>query len=379
MHTEPIHCPGCGVEMEPQYGYGGLVHRCRNCTTSFVSAAQLNKFTGDAQVYRKLHDLAETDLEREGCSCPTCDHKMLRVRAVKSPTGDALEFCPVCSMAWGRFSLDRKNLEPDPAFDPNLTQEQRERIAAAHLSALKEEKKEKERLETGGSVLGSGLPMWKQALLFIGLPVETEDDEATSFPYAVWTLVLLCVGVYLISMVDLPNTVRQIGFIPAEWSRMAGLTLITSFLMHGGLWHLISNMYFLAVFGNDIEDVVGTVKFMLLVIGAHLAGVLLHWISDGSPTVPLVGASAGITGVMAYYLRLFPERRFSVRILFVYMVSMPVWVLMAIWLFVQVITAAQQTQGISEVSGLGHLGGFVFGLIWAFLASERDRKLLGER
>jgi membrane associated rhomboid family serine protease len=147
------------------------------------------------------------------------------------------------------------------------------------------------------------------------------------------------------------------------------LTLITSMFMHGGLMHILGNMWFLWIFGDNVEDVLGHVRYLIfyLVCGilASLAHVFATAALSGDKLIPSLGASGAISGVLAGYVFLFPRRRVTV-ILFRIITDVPAYMAIGIWFLFQLIAGLGMFGGGSQVGGVAyaaHLGGFVAGLV----------------
>jgi membrane associated rhomboid family serine protease len=161
------------------------------------------------------------------------------------------------------------------------------------------------------------------------------------------------------------------------------LTLLTSMFMHGGILHIAGNMLFLWVFGNNIEDRLGRVKFLLFYVIAGLAAVYAQALIDTGSTAPTIGASGAIAGVLGAYAVLYPHARVLTLIFiifFVTIVEIPALVLLAIWFILQFVPAlgqvAVETGGDQGVAYFAHVGGFVFGLAVAgvILLTTRRRE-----
>jgi len=151
--------------------------------------------------------------------------------------------------------------------------------------------------------------------------------------------------------------------------------LLTSFLLHGGILHLVSNMYFLLVFGDNVEDALGKAGYLGLIVAAALVGDLLHVIFDPRPQIPVVGASGGISGVILYYALKFPRAALGIllRILFYFRwVSLPAYVYVGFWVLLQILGAFQQVAGVTNVSALAHLGGASVGAAAWLLTRNRS-------
>jgi membrane associated rhomboid family serine protease len=161
------------------------------------------------------------------------------------------------------------------------------------------------------------------------------------------------------------------------------VTLFTSMFMHGGWLHIVGNMLFLWVFGNNIEDRLGRLRFLLFYLLAGLAAVYAQALIDTSSTAPTIGASGAIAGVLGAYALLYPQARVLTLIFiifFVTVVEIPALILLAVWFILQFIPALGQVAvdpgGGEGVAYFAHVGGFVFGLAvaGAMLAFGRGRE-----
>jgi membrane associated rhomboid family serine protease len=159
------------------------------------------------------------------------------------------------------------------------------------------------------------------------------------------------------------------------------LTLLTSMFMHGGLLHLGGNMLFLWIFGNNVEDSMGPVKFVLFYVLGGLAADAAQILVDTSSEIPTIGASGAVAGVLGGYLLLFPRARVVTLvfiIFFVTIIELPALLFLVIWIGQQFLFGYFDLIGPQEGGGVAyfaHIGGFVFGLllIRAF-ASEKRRQ-----
>ena len=144
------------------------------------------------------------------------------------------------------------------------------------------------------------------------------------------------------------------------------MTILTSMFMHGSWMHLIGNMWFLWVFGNNIEDSMGHIRFILFYLLCGVLASVAHILTDPSSAVPTVGASGAISGVMGAYLLLYPKVRVHTLIFLVFYIRvllLPAWVLLVQWFVLQLISGVG-TLG-AEGGGVAfwaHIGGFVAGL-----------------
>jgi membrane associated rhomboid family serine protease len=144
-------------------------------------------------------------------------------------------------------------------------------------------------------------------------------------------------------------------------------TIFSSMFVHGGLMHFVGNMMFLWVFGDNIEDWMGHIKYLLFYLLTGVAATLSHYAVSAHSQVPLVGASGAISGVMGGYLLLYPYNRVNVLVIFILItvVQLPAMIMLGLWFLLQLFNAFISL-GISsqiEVAFFAHIGGFVAGML----------------
>ena len=160
----------------------------------------------------------------------------------------------------------------------------------------------------------------------------------------------------------------------------AALTAFTSTFLHAGWLHLIGNMWYLWIFGDNVEDRLGHGRFLLFYVAAGLASGVLHFVANGDSRIPTVGASGAIAGVLGAYLTLFPRARVITLvpfIVFFQVMALPAVVVLGLWFVFQFFsgamalayTSSSQTGG---TAWWGHIGGFVFGLLFGKLLALRQ-------
>ena len=162
------------------------------------------------------------------------------------------------------------------------------------------------------------------------------------------------------------------------------LTLITSMFMHGGFAHLGGNMLYLWIFGDNLEDRLGHVRYFFFYLLCGIIASLSHVFSDylfgGNLLIPSLGASGAISGVMGGYLLLFPTRRVTVFFIFL-LIKLPAFVVLGSWILLQLANGTGYLGG-SEASGIAyaaHIGGFIAGLILIKKFHPRNAVELGRR
>jgi membrane associated rhomboid family serine protease len=156
-------------------------------------------------------------------------------------------------------------------------------------------------------------------------------------------------------------------------------TPLTSMFLHGGWGHILGNGLFLWVFGNNVEDSMGRLRFLVFYLLCGLVAAGAHVLVDPASPVPTVGASGAISGVLGAYLVLYPRVRVNLLIpifFFLHILSVPAWVVLIYWFVLQVITGLPQLMALRpEVSGgvavWAHIGGFVAGVVLIKLFENR--------
>jgi membrane associated rhomboid family serine protease len=159
------------------------------------------------------------------------------------------------------------------------------------------------------------------------------------------------------------------------------LTLIVSMFMHGGLMHLLGNMLFLWIFGDNVEDDLGPGRYTFFYLATGIAASLAHVASTfafgDNPYIPSLGASGAISGVMGGYLVLHPHRRVRV-IMMRTLTEVPAYIAVGLWFLFQLISAfgviGQGPQSTGGVAFMAHIGGFIAGLVLVKLFSTGARR-----
>ncbi|AJE45997.1 rhomboid family intramembrane serine protease [Celeribacter indicus] len=158
----------------------------------------------------------------------------------------------------------------------------------------------------------------------------------------------------------------EFSLIPARISAGDGFyTFFTSMFMHGGLLHLLGNMLFLWIFGDNLEDEFGHLRYLGFYLLCGLAAGLAQYLAAPFARVPMVGASGAIAGVMGGYLLLFPRARVDVLFIFIIffkVIPLPAWVMLGVWFAFQLLGGVEADLEAGGVAYLAHLGGFVAGV-----------------
>jgi membrane associated rhomboid family serine protease len=153
----------------------------------------------------------------------------------------------------------------------------------------------------------------------------------------------------------------------------AWYTLVSSVFLHGGWFHLLGNMWFLWVFGNNIEDAMGHGRFIAFYLVCGVLAAVAQVFTDPSSPLPLVGASGAISGIMGAYLILYPKVRVHTLVVlgfFITTLTLPAYFMLLYWAVLQLVGTAFQSSG--GVAFMAHLGGFVVGVVLIKLFTKPD-------
>ena len=217
-----------------------------------------------------------------------------------------------------------------------------------------------------------------------------DDNEPARLPIVTRVLVVACVLVFLWQMTLGPRAgqaaVYALGVIPAVLLGRESLppelavvspplTVLTSMFMHGGLMHLLGNLLYLWIFGDNVEDSMGRVRFVVFYLACGAAAVFAQALPDPASTVPMIGASGAISGVLGAYLLLFPHARVLVGIPLGFVlqtVRMPAGAVLVLWFVLQLLSSLLATEGSGGVAFRAHIGGFVAGMLLIPLFKRRE-------
>jgi membrane associated rhomboid family serine protease len=250
---------------------------------------------------------------------------------------------------------------------------------------------------------------WRAAGQMIPL---SDENPTLHTPWMTWLIIGVTVAVWMVVQQGgrpdaVAASVCNLGLVPGELTHRAPLgfalpmgngmacvvdnepinklTPLTSMFLHGGWGHLLGNMLFFWVFGNNIEDSMGPGRFLVFYLVCGLAAAGAHVLVDPASPVPTVGASGAISGIMGAYLVLYPRVRVNMLFIFIIffkVIAIPAWLVLLWWFFVQVISGLPQLSSVrpdvsSGVAVWAHVGGFVTGV--ALIKLFENRRLVALR
>ena len=220
-----------------------------------------------------------------------------------------------------------------------------------------------------------------------------DDNPTTIQPVVTIILIVLCVLIFLwqlsLGSRGFQTVVMGLGVIPA--TLLGGrtlppelalvpptLTVFTSLFLHGGWMHLIGNMLYLWIFGNNVEDAMGHLRFVMFYLLCGVTAVLAQSLPNTASTLPMIGASGAISGVLGAYLLLYPHARVLVLVplgFYTQLVHLPAMAVLGFWFVLQIISTAFSDPHTGGVAFGAHIGGFIAGMILLPIFKHRHVRL----
>ena len=354
-----------------------MVWVCPACKGQAASLGVLRKVFGPERVAAIWNESCHEPPE-PGCACPVCRRATARVTWLEHDRPLTVGLCRRCEFAW--FGPGEYESIAPAAPAPH-------RLGDVDLRLLPLEAREKIAMEKvreiGREADAAGDPpdlTWQTAPALLGLPVELDAVGSARPPVATYLLAALIAMVSLFEFLARyrgHDVVAAFGLIPAEAGRDFGLTFLTSFFLHANLWHLVGNLYFLVIFGRHVEGYLGPWRWLILTAVAAVAGGLLDVACRAHSMIPLIGASGGISGLLAFYACKFPHARlgllFYVRF-YVRWINIPAWGAFVLWILLQLWGAFLELKEVGNVASLAHLGGVAAGIFFWFVWDDLDAK-----
>jgi membrane associated rhomboid family serine protease len=219
-----------------------------------------------------------------------------------------------------------------------------------------------------------------------------DDNPSNSRPFVTYTCIALCVLVFLwqLSLGEGgQRAIYALGVIPAVLLGDAQLppelavvpptvTVLTSMFMHGGWMHLIGNMLYLWIFGDNVEDSMGHGRYLVFYVLCGVAAALSQALPDPDSEIPMVGASGAISGVLGAYVLLHPHARVLVAVPFgfiLHTMRLPASLVLALWFGLQLLSNTMAQSGGGGVAFRAHIGGFVAGMLLVGIFKRRNVRL----
>ncbi len=365
-----MDCPVCRTALAEHEVEGVSVLFCLTCGGLLCTRACFREYVA---VLREssLESLPTVELfERravpltlirpEKKACPSCGAAMAPFNYAYD-SNIFLDRCPRCDLIWA----DRGEIVKVAQYvkgNPTL-----ERLGHALADRETELAKYRDMADEAHAVGGQGrVPVTG---FWIGLLPLSDEEETTTFPLVTLLLILVNFAVFMLFGPS-PELFEDFGFVPDYFLGGRELhRLITSQFLHVSIFHLLGNMLFLWIFGDNVEDRFGKIAFLLIYLVLGAAGDVAHAFTTAATSVPAIGASGAISGVMGCYFLLFSQSRVRTVIGY-YIVRIPAAVFLLMWLGLQVMFSLMG----GPVAYAAHIGGFIAGMIVALAYKSRKRQ-----
>ncbi len=219
------------------------------------------------------------------------------------------------------------------------------------------------------------------------------ENPFSIFPFVNIFLIISNLSIFIYLNYFIPGETNQfflkLGFIPYELIHFKDigpenlvplpLTIFSAMFIHGGWIHLLSNMLYLWIFGDNVEDLLGHVKYLFFYLVCGIAATGLHFFINISSKVPTVGASGAIAGVLGAYLFLFPKARVKtllILFIFIQIIHIPAIILLGLWIVMQILSAYIEygSKTGSGIAWFAHIGGFAAGLVLIIFQKKRKKR-----
>jgi membrane associated rhomboid family serine protease/Zn-finger nucleic acid-binding protein len=373
-----MQCPCCSNRLRQIKSGSLIIDVCHNCKGIWFDSGEFVDFVkalserikekeseGISQLFkpRTVQSLKAT--EQEGYRmCPRCD-VVLKKYNYAYDSNVFLDKCTECDGIWtdgGEAQQIAKFLKDDPkvtAIGKDLVAQSKSLQALDDLAEL-------------GETMGTG------ALAFLYLPhiilPLSDDTPRERFPVITISLIALCILSFIGQLVFVSEPekfLQEYGFIAGEF---LSIGLISSMFLHGGLFHLAGNMLFLGLFGDNVEDRFTRVGYLFFYLACGISASILHSFFNLDSSIPAIGASGAISGIMGAYIVFYPSAR--IKLFFIYRIlHLPAVMYLGCWFLFQLIFAILSTNfGGSNIAWFAHIGGFVFGGIFAYFKKKQLAK-----
>ncbi|MEQ1724244.1 MAG: rhomboid family intramembrane serine protease [Pseudobdellovibrio sp.] len=362
MSSKP-KCPHCNITLQLNKSDGIFKYYCFKCYGILSHIQSIKKsMSVDA---RKKFNAEVLNSSQSKISCTYCNEKL---KLIQLPNIEVqIDYCTHCSTAW----FDKSELPTaEQTHSPvSKTSDSKSRWYL-YGKALIEIKYQTPQYEVNYAQFSEN--KFKYVIAALGFPTELEKDDFLLLPLFTWSLMI---AIFIISAIGFKNInwfVDNLSFSTEATGISYLYRMISSFFVHANYIHLLGNLYFLWVFGDDIEDYLGEHKYILLLLSSAILGCLVFNLFHNQGP-PLIGASGGISGLIGFYIMKFPKKRFLVRgrygVLNVSSIAFG-----AFFIFTQLIYAfIFETSGHSNVAFSGHVGGFLAGVMFYYYTLYQEQ------
>lgn len=366
-----VRCPDCFLPMRPYRCEDVIVDKCLNCNGIWFDSGEFNIFKDSLSKF----DLQQIDIishaeesETEIISgCPRCDQPLFEIKYSYN-TKIKIKRCETCRGIWLPLPQTIRLIElakMSQAVAPDL-----KGILRESKKYFEQEKQAKE-LRDLGKAMGQPASRFQLFLAsrgyyFFSFVPFYDNNPRSKFPFITCLLIAMNCLIYILmawSDVPLSEIYRGYALVPSDAADGKSLfTFVSSIFMHGGTFHLLANMFFLWTFGDNVEEFLGSIGFLIFYLICGLSADIIHIFTNPHSTIPSLGASGAIAGILGSYFVLFPSATIKTVVLGS-LVNIPAWIYLGAWFGLQLLWGSIYFG--SDVGGVAwwaHIGGFASGL-----------------
>jgi membrane associated rhomboid family serine protease len=211
-------------------------------------------------------------------------------------------------------------------------------------------------------------------------PIGDDNSSRRTFPLITYVLIALNVLFFIVELDSSDTFIMQWAFVPSRFLANPGddfLTIFTSMFMHAGWVHLGGNMLYLWIFGDNVEDRLGHIKFLIFYLLCGVAATFVQLSFSVGSDVPNLGASGAIAGVLGAYIVMFPRGKVNV-LMGMGVIPMPALVVIGLWIVLQFFSGIGSIADTGDTGGvayMAHIGGFLAGLVLTVLLGQKKQDI----
>ncbi|MDO9464931.1 MAG: rhomboid family intramembrane serine protease [bacterium] len=293
--------------------------------------------------------------------CPRCNQK-LKVFNYAYDSNVFLDKCPHCQGMWADEG-EAKKLARYLKEDPRITS-----IAKSFIKKDRAMQDSQDLAKISRTLTRSANPVVLSIPKMI-IPL-SDDTPRQRVPLVTIFIMILCVLIFIGQVFFIRDPfafVQKFGLIPAHF---LGIGLISSMFLHGGLLHLIGNMFFLWLFVSNVEDRFSRFGFLVFYLCCGLSANILHSFLNWNLSIPTMGASGAISGIMGAYFIFYPKARINIFVIYK-ILRVPAFLYLGVWVLFQLMFGFTfKTTGVSNIAWFAHIGGFIFGGLFAYFKKK---------
>lgn len=370
-----MQCPACAAELTKSKSFDGLIDKCPQChgiwpksgdlLYSVVALVEYQAPKAPLPVLFKSRMVVPANaVDDTFRQCPRCNQVLTKIN-YGYDSNVFIDKCPACQGIWLDES-ELRDIAQHLKVDPRVTE-----IGKEILKSNQTSKDIQSLAEIADTLNGKAM-----ALAFMPKTVLPLGDKLNTTRFPVINISII--GITILTFIyqisrgpDVVTLVKQFGTIPIHIMQgIAFYTLLTSIFLHGGLLHLLGNMFFLWIFGDNVEDRIGRLGYLTFYISCGVVANLIESYIYPTLMIPAIGASGAISEIMGAYLVFYPYAKIKTYF-WGRIINIPAILWLGAWLLLQVIYGLlYYAIGGSNIGWFAHIGGFIFGGIVAYLIKK---------